>query len=424
VSETWDVCVIGAGFAGLSTAHLLAKAGRSVVVVDKGHRLGEKTRTETFDGHVTELGTCYASYDYTEIFSLAQELGIKRSLYDQTNSCSPDAIAAPLFPNAATGTSMFETESHLTSDYCQKRDDLLRRYAAGDAEAMQDLALPCTEWLVQNGYEQLIPVFSILGDGFGYGPIDQVPALYLIRFISAGAFQSLATKSYWRLEPFESILTELARTLTVKSNAPVSGGTFDADAEIWCIHAAQGDIPAKRVVVACPPLTPEITSLMDPARQISLQGKLSSTPYAVAAVTVDNWFNTQTRSTLRQVGGLDQICFASRTGPLGGGKANYNCYVMLSDKDVDVEKIIRAEVTGDGGDMAQINSINIYPNYNTHFTTQALLEGHQHAFHRAQGRKNLWIVSSIIAQENWRDLYTLSGQVADMIDKSLHSNVS
>src|SRR5688500_18425032 len=44
--ETADVCVIGAGIAGLTTAYLLAKAGRSVIVVDeKPIAGGESGRT-------------------------------------------------------------------------------------------------------------------------------------------------------------------------------------------------------------------------------------------------------------------------------------------------------------------------------------------------------------------------------------------
>jgi ribulose 1,5-bisphosphate synthetase/thiazole synthase len=35
-NETADVCVVGAGIAGLTTAFLLAEAGQSVVVIDDG----------------------------------------------------------------------------------------------------------------------------------------------------------------------------------------------------------------------------------------------------------------------------------------------------------------------------------------------------------------------------------------------------
>src|SRR5687767_5376280 len=44
-----DVCVIGAGIAGLSAAYRLAKAGKSVIVLDDGPvAVGESSRTTAF----------------------------------------------------------------------------------------------------------------------------------------------------------------------------------------------------------------------------------------------------------------------------------------------------------------------------------------------------------------------------------------
>ena len=42
-SERADVCVIGAGIAGLTTAYLLAKSGKSVIVFDDGAIGGGET---------------------------------------------------------------------------------------------------------------------------------------------------------------------------------------------------------------------------------------------------------------------------------------------------------------------------------------------------------------------------------------------
>jgi glycine/D-amino acid oxidase-like deaminating enzyme/nitrite reductase/ring-hydroxylating ferredoxin subunit len=50
-SETADVCVVGAGISGLSTAYLLAKAGKRVVVVDDGPIGGGETGRTT--AHLT-----------------------------------------------------------------------------------------------------------------------------------------------------------------------------------------------------------------------------------------------------------------------------------------------------------------------------------------------------------------------------------
>src|SRR3954470_1997768 len=50
-SESADVCIVGAGIAGLSTAYLLAKAGKKVIVVDDGPIGGGETGRTT--AHLT-----------------------------------------------------------------------------------------------------------------------------------------------------------------------------------------------------------------------------------------------------------------------------------------------------------------------------------------------------------------------------------
>ena len=62
-----DVCIIGAGIAGLSTAYFLAKAGKTVVVLDDGPIAGGQTRRTTahlanaLDDRYYEIERCTAS---------------------------------------------------------------------------------------------------------------------------------------------------------------------------------------------------------------------------------------------------------------------------------------------------------------------------------------------------------------------------
>src|SRR4026208_1923672 len=64
-----SVCIVGAGIAGMSTAYLLARAGRAVVVIDDGQIGGGETGRST--AHIT------ASLDdrYSEIEKLHGEEG-------------------------------------------------------------------------------------------------------------------------------------------------------------------------------------------------------------------------------------------------------------------------------------------------------------------------------------------------------------
>ncbi|TFD05590.1 MULTISPECIES: NAD(P)/FAD-dependent oxidoreductase [unclassified Cryobacterium] len=57
--EHLDTIVVGAGVAGLTAARLLAKAGRSVVVLEARDRVGGRVYTNRADGLVTDLGASW-----------------------------------------------------------------------------------------------------------------------------------------------------------------------------------------------------------------------------------------------------------------------------------------------------------------------------------------------------------------------------
>lgn len=71
-----DVVVVGAGPAGLTAAHELTKAGRTVAVLEARDRVGGRTWTEQMDGATIEIGGQWISPDQTALYSLIGELGI------------------------------------------------------------------------------------------------------------------------------------------------------------------------------------------------------------------------------------------------------------------------------------------------------------------------------------------------------------
>jgi len=72
-----DVCVIGAGFAGLTAAHRLAQAGRSVAVLEARDRVGGRTWTEvSADGVAIDRGGAWLGPSHSAALALADELGV------------------------------------------------------------------------------------------------------------------------------------------------------------------------------------------------------------------------------------------------------------------------------------------------------------------------------------------------------------
>jgi monoamine oxidase len=77
VTPKADVAIIGAGFAGLTAARALTRAGASVVVLEARDRVGGRTFDVTLDdGTVLEMGGQWIGPKQTRIHALLGELGI------------------------------------------------------------------------------------------------------------------------------------------------------------------------------------------------------------------------------------------------------------------------------------------------------------------------------------------------------------
>jgi putrescine oxidase len=77
MADQIDVVVIGAGATGLSAAHALHQAGRSVVVLEARDRVGGRLWTDEVDGVDLELGGQWVSPDQDELLRVLDELGLE-----------------------------------------------------------------------------------------------------------------------------------------------------------------------------------------------------------------------------------------------------------------------------------------------------------------------------------------------------------
>lgn len=74
----YDAIVVGAGYAGLTAAHELIRAGRNVLVLEARDRIGGRVYTQTFDdGTYLDLGGAWIGPTQDRIYKLAREFGVE-----------------------------------------------------------------------------------------------------------------------------------------------------------------------------------------------------------------------------------------------------------------------------------------------------------------------------------------------------------
>ena len=72
-----DVCIVGAGLAGLTAARRLAQSGQTVAVLEARDRVGGRVWTQTSEGGIpVDMGGCFIGPHHDRLHALAKEMGV------------------------------------------------------------------------------------------------------------------------------------------------------------------------------------------------------------------------------------------------------------------------------------------------------------------------------------------------------------
>jgi monoamine oxidase len=267
--STVDAVVVGAGISGLVAARQIARAGRSVLVLEARDRVGGRVLNHTLaNGSVIESGGAFVGPTQDHILALAAELGVKTfKEYDTGDNVYVSGSLTMRY----TGTVPPDPTILADAAKLQLQIDTLSKQVPVDApwtaaKAAEWDAKSVDTWLKENTVNPATAnlLLSYLQPCFGADP-REMSLLYLLWYIAtagdetnAGTFERSAGTAGGAQDSrlvggSQLIPLGLASQLgnIVALNAPVR--KIEQTADTVTVTSDRGQVRATQVIVAVPP---------------------------------------------------------------------------------------------------------------------------------------------------------------------------
>lgn len=263
VAQTVEVIIVGAGFAGLTAARELRRAGQSVVVLEADDRVGGRTKAATLAGETIDIGGQWVGPTQTHLLALAKDYGVRvvpqyadgENIIDIAGRMARYRGETPGLADADLaefGAAVGVLEA------AAARLPVPRPWLAPEAAEWD--ALTVESWLLANvPGKPARELFRGLIRAVMSSEAADVSLLALLSYMaSAGGLEALiATRGGAQDSLFEgsvwSIASKIADELgdAVVLGAPVS--KIEQDAKGVTVTSARGIWRARRVIVTAPP---------------------------------------------------------------------------------------------------------------------------------------------------------------------------
>lgn len=384
------IAVVGAGACGLSTAHALREVGyENVTVLERQGRVGGKCHTVWHEGRSYEMGAAVLTRFYKTVRSLMQEFGVN----PETRRCPAIYVDADEGGVASRPPSMRAGKWLKLGPEGARFAALLARhrriYRAGFDGIDPDLHRPFGDWARRHRVETIAGVIEQRFTAFGYGFTDQVPAAYVLKFITkTGRTIGVGGEGYGGL------WDRVAQGLDVKLGVDIE--RVDRSSSGVKVRTSSAELDFDAIILTCP-LDRALDFLDDSECERELITPIRYNPYFAVGVIVDGVSRTcglflpdnltpdkvgEPMFAYRRYGDTDLVVF-------------YSYGRDIEDENRVVDRI-RSTVEKLGGRVLEVHSVERW-SYFPHVLQHELDEGYYRKFEGLQGENRTWYAGEILA---------------------------
>lgn len=402
------IAIIGAGAAGLSAAYFLKKKGYSkITIFEKNNRVGGKCESLSYHGKTYELGACTLTLRYRELISLFKQFDLHFYTHhpsDKFLDLEKGNIVS--IKDIASRFSKIQISKAIWI-YLWQLIKYRNIQKSSLSQIPKELSHPFAKWAKEKGMEPLIFLFYMPVTLFGFGNLEEIPTIYILKYIDFRHILSMISLAFKHLPGIKHIVEGYARLwekisldFDVRLNTHIKRITREDIIRIYTKEESKG-FEFDALIFACPlKEIPQILSISEKEHRL----------FSKVKTNVNRVISFIAEMPLLENDSSPEYSFYSP--PVPKDKLPFfifkqfkedNFYILISFvppsmSEEETVTLLEKELRRCGGRIEKIVDIRTW-DYFPHVSSEAIAEGFYDEMEALQGQKNTYYTGSSLCFE-------------------------